>query len=288
MITDVPKGSDFYKLGVEYSMMAQDAILELYESLEGIDEEEEEGNSPSLHLENSPGKLKIALLLLHQGTDCFIKSRICEVSPYLLIQTNDLKSHKKSFEDYYSHDSSKLIEIHNTFTKFNLDDKFKGFHKELRTNRNKISHSLARYLRLETQQVLEDINFVQAIFLKNGFMDERNTYMANLPGLSSLESSPFTFENIVWMEFCILESFIKRSLLRKIYGFKKDGRKYYCPTCYTPDSPYDGKTAVLKDTDKLSCFLCKEENDIIREDCQSHDCSSNVLDGNGYCSLCGY
>lgn len=77
-----------------------------------------------------------------------MKSRIAEVSPYLLIG-RDPKDWPKGvgvravpFSEFRTIDAADLLKVHNTFCQPSLDEGFRVFWEGVRRERNRITHSV--------------------------------------------------------------------------------------------------------------------------------------------------
>lgn len=307
MVEDIPTSKDYFNIGFEYSMIAYANILGMIHLLEDYhyitDEEPDEfeefiDETIKEYWENSKTQLMNAASLLHQGIDFLIKSKICEISPFLLLKNDPdkypkIKSKKKVyFSDFYTQEAVKLIKIYNTFSDTKFSDDFTELYEKSRTRRNKIMHTVDTKLNLESENLLKEAIELIRYFMKSDWVEFRREYIENTPE-HKLGSDSDIIDDIISQEFNTHERILNNTDFTKVYNVSKKRRFYLCPSCthrsYIPNGPYF--TAVLKPNNSsstnLSCATCLQNFEVNREQCLDPECKSNVISIDyGTCSIC--
>jgi hypothetical protein len=117
MITNIPSADDFQESGMGFLNLAWDTISSI--AITWGDAEAQlwktSANDPNTYWMSAQKPLATALVLACQGVEMLLKSKICEVSPFLLI-AGDPRGWpaKKRFWKYFLHQLS-----NNRFTRFN-------------------------------------------------------------------------------------------------------------------------------------------------------------------------
>ena len=92
--------------------------------------------------------LSVALALVQQGTELLLKSRIIEVSPFLIFKgdpslwPSGCDKQEISFSEFKTIDAQDLIRVHDTVVTSRLTEEFKNRYENLRRKRNTIMHTV--------------------------------------------------------------------------------------------------------------------------------------------------
>lgn len=306
MVINIPTADDFYTSGEELLNFAWDAIAKLIRNLNeakyydvNTDEIKEE------YWEGANRTLSTSLTVIQQGVEFFIKGRIAEVSPYLLIAEPIIKIPGFSSESPVSVDFSKfktidandLLKIHNIFSNSILSGVLETRFNDMRERRNAIMHSVSRLNALKVKEVLEYLLYMHREFFPDKTWAERRVHF--------LEQSPdaILFEE----EFAIVATHIEisetiellsKSEVLKYFGIEKSQRSYYCPKCKSDaygDNPFEIQLARLRskkaNENKLYCPVCNLEHLVIRKKCaeiNDGSCPGNVISSEyEICLTCG-
>lgn len=297
MIKNIPSAQDFHDAGVEFSMMAYSTILDLlvvFEEYSHLDDEEMLED----YWDSSKGKLKNAATLLHQGIDFLLKSKICEVSPFLLIDNSPEKIPKKNsnneieYSDFFTHDASKLPKIYDAYCSPKLSDRFRQMYEDSRQRRNKIIHTIDGNLGLEVKKIiLEAVELIQ-YFLSKDWVGFRREFLESSPEYHLHYENDSITQNLIW-EFSVLKKLLPNSLFKNIYGHPKSTRFYRCEHCCHSDYIIEPPpTAYLNpntpESTQLTCLACDDSFEVVRERCSAGSCRSNVISENTReCLVCG-
>ncbi len=292
MISDIPTATEFEEHGVDYLNLAWDGIMkilvDLFESSEGgyaID-----GQHESKVWESAQRTLSTSLLLTHQGCELLLKSRIAEISPFLLISSNirnwpkPTKTNAVSFDEIRTLDAQDLPKMHDLVTKYQLSDDFKTSYNTLRKNRNKVSHTVSKNLRFTAAELLKVILGISHELLANKkWFRLRESHLAS--GVDAALHSNDYDSFVLAREAVILKAELDRPSMLKYFDFDKKRRAYICPVCAYSSSDWDyfedATIALLKPntskSNKVYCFACDGLSPVIRKACNHDDCKGNVL-----------
>lgn len=300
MITEIPLGNDFIATGLSLLDFSWDTVSTLMTQLDdskyfGVDIPE----VSDAFWEASKQRLATALAIAQQGVEFILKSRIADVSPFLLIHgtprdwPKGCNKNNTSFAEFKTIDAQELVRAHDTVADSRLSDDFVRTFNDLRLKRNAIMHTVDRRIKLHVGEVIADILAVyKHLFPAGDLVKTRREFLENSP-LAELHSTDFVESRVIW-EFSLVTELLQPKQMKAFFGFNKRQRRYICPGCYSAseDSQILSRTAVLKPNTAASvnlyCFVCDENISIEREDCPHKGCKGNVLSHEyGICPTCG-
>lgn len=316
MITDIPTSSDFQNAGINLLNLAWDSTVSLLMDriFDGV---EINTNLPvsDNYLKSAQPILASSLSLVQQGIEFFLKGKIAEVSPYLLISgtpSNFPKnSHKQntSFSDFRTIDAQDLIRVHDTVSASRLSDEFCQWYDELRRLRNKLMHTVDKTIAITDKDVLIKIMEGCEYCVKPlAWVTIRNQYLMNSPSEHLLRDFPL--EHIddkektayhlgqLQSEIMTVIEYLEPQHSKRFFGFNKKQHRYICLNCLSireHETFFEFKdieevwlnTAQIDKThpDFVHCIFCDGNYLIKREKCPH--CGKDVLDAhNGLCLSC--
>lgn len=290
MIIDIPTPEEFEITGVSLLNLAWDSVSALYLDLENskMNEWDDNGEVTDEFWQAAQRPLANALSLTQQGIEFLLKARISKISPFLLIDGTSRDwpkgCHERdtSYSDFRTIDAQDLIRVHDTVQNQRLDKSFCQRVEALRRTRNAIMHSLDRRLRHSPSDLWKTILDVSYHLLgPQKWIVFRQKYLEDTP--SSIAHGS---EGLVWQlswECLQLLEMLQPAEAEKFLGVDLKSRWYICHKCGTECSDYDvhPRTTQLRPNNPTSttvyCFVCNEEEQIVRKECVQENCKGNVI-----------
>lgn len=306
MVINIPTAEDFYTSGEELLNFAWDAVAKLIKNLAdaeyyNVDTDEIKDE----YWEGANRTLSTSLTVIQQGVEFFIKGRIAEISPYLLIADPITKIPNSplgspvsvDFSKFKTIDANDLIKIHNIFSNSTLSVILESRFNDMRERRNAIMHSVSRLNGLKVKEVLEYLLFMHREFFPNKTWAERRVHFLEQSPDATLFSEEFA---IVATHIEISETIksLSQSEVLNYFGIEKNQRAYFCPKCKSDtysDNPLEIKLARLcsKEPDEkmLYCPVCNLKHHVDRIKCTENyedSCLGDVISSEyGMCLTCG-
>lgn len=291
MIVSVPTATDFQNHGVDFLNLAWIELVDLHMSFKDIEGMEDRYDLPANLWDTAEREMGTALSLAEQGAEFLLKSKICEISPWLLISRNAPEWPKKSdstdvpFGQFRTIDAQDLIKVHDTFATTRLKAEFRTTFENLRKQRNSIMHTVDKNLRLSAGGILESILLVaESLLGEKKWIETRRSYLRRdrWSQLSKESTSDYTDYQIVTEVDCAL-TMLNKAQLKRFFGFNTRLRTYICPYCsrleFTDD--LECRTATLSPntpgSTSIHCFVCEKFQAVRRTDCPLRDCPGNVM-----------
>lgn len=300
MIIDIPTPNDFKHAGISYLNIAWGIVLDLATDLEiaRVDEWDSTGEVSDEYWGAAQKPLATVTSLLQQGIEFLIKSRVADVSPFLLIDGSPRDWPKKCnkrdtpFSEFKSIDAQELIRAHDTISKYPFTDQFINLYENIRVRRNTIMHTVDPKLRFTSLDIILNILESSEILLgPQQWIKIREAYLEQDP-ISVVHSTDSV--GIRLIDECLnLIDNLKASELKKYFDFHTRQRRYFCYTCQKEDQTgmLAVTTAQLKPNTPSSkyvfCFVCRRTSEVIRTSCSDKSCRGNVIDAiDGTCLTC--
>lgn len=292
MITDIPNACDFEIHGIDYLNLAWGTVMKMLTYLDefcelngDIDKDMEVG-----FWEAAKREIAISLSLSAQGAEFLLKSRICKISPWLLITQDPSDFPKRSdieniaFSKFRIIDAQDLLKVNNTFSNQRLSSEFSDIFESLRRTRNSLMHTVDKNLNLEIVTILETILLISEFLIgPKRWVKLRRDYIER-DRYSNLNCD-FDYYRLA-KEFKLVTDILGAKSLLRHFGINKKQRKYACPNCSfsEPDAPFECFTAQLSpntpDSESIYCFVCENFTQVKRIDCKYDNCKGNVYDSN--------
>ncbi len=317
MIIEIPTKSEFSVTGLSLLGISWDTVANLlrelddYKDYHGVESNSMPAPLPlSLQYDDFPEvsdafweasrqHLATALVIAHQGVELILKSRIMEISPFLLLSgppknwPKGCDNKNTSFAEFHTIEAHDLVRVHDTVVENRLSDGFVQEFNDLRLKRNAIMHTVDRRINLHAKEVIENILSVyKHLFPSGSWVKERRTFLDRSP-LAELYSPDYVEPLIIW-EFSLIANLLGPKQMKAFFDVDMQQRQYICPVCYrnSGDSEIQSRTAILKpntaESENLYCFVCDENISIEREKCPHNGCQGNVLSRDySICTTCG-
>ncbi|MDX7829174.1 hypothetical protein SJR89_19095 [Aeromonas caviae] len=309
MVIDIPSKDDFFNMGDSLLNSAWDnliALLKDYSEYEFVGCED--GFEKVFFLHAKP-KLMSSFTLVQQAVEFYLKGKIAEVSPYILI-SNDSRNWPKAadksdidFSEFRTIDAQDLVKIHNTFSETKLNEPFKEWFNEMRNIRNKIMHSVS------SQDFIRPTNLAEAIltahshffgakqWIRSRFIYHLNSPSNRIEFMTEHEKEGYRYFEI-HEEISIAVKALKPSAVEKFFGFNKKAKAMECNFCeehFENIKFYDhGRwrthlidTLIQSDINKHSyaCIICENTLDVF--DAQCVECRNTKINvESGLCVWC--
>jgi hypothetical protein len=292
MIIEIPDKFDFLQSGLSMLNLAWDAIASLYLDYEYVENEEwdeEDGDVKQEFWKAAQHPISVALALSQQGIELLLKSRIAEISPFLLLSgsprdwPSGCNEKDTSFADFRTIEAHELIRAHDAVVAERLSESFKMQFERLRRLRNVIFHGVAKRSRPAAEDVFKIIlEAVDNLYQPRSWFALRRAYLENTPKFVAYPRDQL--EIMLVSEALSLIKLLSPSEAKRFLGFDKRQRAYICYSCAVNCSDIDlqPKTALLQpntsDSNQVYCFVCNELRSVKREVCGIEGCRGNVLD----------
>lgn len=284
MITNIPSPQEFKNHGIDYLNLAWDGVMSLLVKIyESYDKDFKDD-----YWIAAQRRIATYILLAHQGTEFLLKSKISEVSPFLLISKEPSQWPKNcserdvDFSEFRTVDAQDLIKITNTVSS-KLSCDFIKQYELTRSLRNSIAHTVKKDLKLTAKQVLVYVLESAYEFFSgcNWFELRREWSDREIESVLFYDSE---YSSVLAKEAAIAISELNSSQIEKYFGLTKKGRRYNCPNCvysYKWGVLENAKTAILKPnapkSQMIYCFVCGKTTEVIRHDCGLNGCKGNVI-----------
>lgn len=291
MITEVPTKDDFRHAGIAYLNLAWDTVINLTTILAdaGLEKWDTENSVPDEYWQAAQRPLATAVSLVQQGTEFLLKSKIAEVSPFLLFAGSPMDWPRGcnrtdiAFAEFKTIDAHELIRACDTVTATKLSDAFVERFERLRRYRNTVMHTVDPRLRFTASEIVEAILEVsESLIGSRRWTEIRREFMTNEP--VSVAHSPDHVEPALAQEFLQVIKMLKPAQLRRYFNFDPRQRRYYCQSCQMASADWNLEvmTAQLRPNSPTSttlyCFICRGDVTVIRRSCKGSNCRGNVLD----------
>jgi hypothetical protein len=245
-------------------------------------------------------ELATAITLVQQGTEFFLKSRIAEVSPFLLINGNPKDWPKEgltqdvAFADFRAIDAQDLIRAHDMAVTNRFPLHLKENFEELRRLRNKIIHTVDKRLSIEVERVVNSILEISDWFIgPKLWVQVRREHLQSTPRAIAYILAEDIAVDILAGELMQVVDLLKPVDVKRLLGFDTKPRRYICNECAMNSGEVNAppRLACLKpntpSSTNIHCLVCGKDYKVIRESCNKPPCRGNVIDvENPVCLTC--
>ena len=252
------------------------------------------------YIEAAQSDLQGIYTLIQQSQEIGLKSRICEVSPYLLLKRTDIRpadssSNTWDFTDFPTLDASELVRVHNMFCSLVLSQQFQLQYDEMRRSRNKISH-LGIYRRSIDPHVIIGIlqTHYQELYPGRNWMHDR-LHFATLHRWADYADHHFNERTGLFNELSHLLPGLSDSQFAWLMKHDRKETRYICHSCVADANFEYGSevpTAYRIDDASVHCVICDSVYPMRAGRCARDDCASELLsadpDSDGQCMHCGW
>lgn len=243
-------------------------------------------------------QLSVGVALAQQGTEFLLKSKIAQISPFLLIASDVSKwpnvSKDISYSDFQTVDAQYLLKLHDAVCNPRLPDTFKTEYERLRRLRNSVMHSVDKKRIFTAQNTVFAILLTANTLLGPGawpsirmhYYQERDLFWAEKG------RSPNGLSELAKETLYVVDELLKPAEAERYYGLIRDNRRYLCPGCtdtkYSFDAPLAQLSPNTPESTNVYCVCCCTLYVVFRKDCQNKKCKGNVIDEeNETCLTCG-
>jgi hypothetical protein len=256
------------------------------------------------YLEACQSELQSALISMQLSNELALKARIAEVSPYLLLFSNDRKLSRKpgdiDFGDLRTIEANDLPNAVNCFCTATLSDAFIQDYDEVRSLRNKIVHlgSVDRHFNPDDLLARMVRQFAE-LWPDRLWLVERLKCATQGRYAFFHDGKYASAEGEVYAELEETFARIGKGQFKQLIGFEKSARRYVCPLCISNSEvrkagldPSTCRTAfLLSDRTTVRCSMCANNFKIARTKCTHSKCKGDVTyhanDDAPMCLTCG-
>lgn len=295
MIIDIPSHDDFLRTGLGLLDIAWDTAAGLVMDLANSEYMgPADPEMAAAFWEASRQRLSVSLATAQQAVEFILKSRIAEVSPFLLIGSLPRDWPRKcdqqdtQFADFRTIDAQDLLRVHDAVVPTRLGPEFLAKFEELRKTRNAIIHTVDARISPRAADVVRDILAVyRLLFPAGNWFALRREYLEHSP-LAELYSGEFVDEQLM-LEFERVDSLLGEGVLSASLGMG-DSLRFVCPQCARA---VDGETRDPRcafktgDGESIECILCGGVYSISPGSCD--ECGTGLIaSDHSFCVTCGY
>ena len=279
MLQDVPTANDFSENGVGLLDHAWDIVSNLLvEFEEALQNGHDKNDVTEEYWTAAKRKLSIAITLTQQGAEFLLKSRISEISPFILVDgTKQFKANGDPtvFSDLKTIDAYELVRVSDSLSHLKLSNYFKQCFEKFRNQRNRLQHSIdLRVLPHSTEILNYIIVFYYEFFPGKNWAKMRHESISNYPS-SCLDGWEHTI-NRTCHELTYLIHTLPRKLVFEFFKIDKNQKRYLCPKCYKnayTKYGFEYKLSTLRpkhpSAREVYCPVCDETHKIKRKFCNS-------------------
>ncbi|MCA6437534.1 MAG: hypothetical protein IM600_18340 [Bacteroidetes bacterium] len=289
MITDIPTAEEYENSAIECLVQAYNNIAQVDSSLNNETPRDDIWKYNQI-------VLRTAIVLIHQGLEGLMKSEICYESTLLLIDKKkaDWKtlpdSANESFSEMFTIGGDDLLRTYYAcVSSEDLHPNFLLLFNEIRSKRNKIVHGLGEE-DLTPEYVLKLVlNSFTYLLGKDAFWDAVLDKFYRHPGFNYNDSDVEWVENNQYNRMEYMNMFLGIGELKNHFKIDITARPYFCPACIQmaevstdeglkrPESKWAFLNPNEPTGNKISCIVCQEDFEVLREDCKKDGCKGNVI-----------
>lgn len=301
MIIDVPSADEFRERADGLLHLAMDIAMKLYDDQGDhylVDADQQMRDD---YWRKCQPALANALALVQQAHELHLKSRIAEISPFLLIARDpghwpkDGLKRDVRFAEFLTTGAGELPRLHDMVCETRLDNITTEFLKSVREQRNMFVHQ--GHVGFATSAELFGLVLQTHRWIYPGtpWFAARAAYSEN-DQLSALYSTDHVTAAL-HMEFAAFKNALSPGAFKEHLGIALSIRAYECPHCRREIENADPeRTAYLvpnsSKSNRIACIVCQRETQVVRHKCHDPSCRSTVHshpdEGRGeLCLLCG-
>lgn len=293
MIVDIPLPDDFEYSAKALLNIAWGTTLELYLGIPDDDplmndgEREEYEEFADTYWSAAQKQLSTTVTFIQQGIEFLIKSRISQVSPFLLLDGNAKGWPRKCderdtpFSDFKTIDATDLIRVHNAVCSNRLTDEFRQRYDRLRQIRNVLTHSYNSSLLFSPKEiVLNILDASEQLIGHSRWLSIRREHLAREP-ITAFYSDDHV-DGVLAREGGAVVGLLGNAELKKYFDFDKRKKTYHCPNCMIAgaDMGVTIKTAQFNAASsplQIWCFVCGHQELVERRQCTNPECKGDLM-----------
>ncbi|WP_375549734.1 hypothetical protein ABWI01_04980 [Oceanicaulis alexandrii] len=233
-----------------------------------IEDAGDETSDAILHLIKSKSHFINIINLCFLSCELSIKSKICEVSPYLLLEgpRNHPKSANQplSFGSLRSISASDLKKVCEIFVPDHYSNSGWDFFDKLRKFRNEATHTSMS----ETPKLLDIFEIITDTC--KYFYESKNPFPLRIKLIEESEAileAPDHLRNWAVYEFDRLRNFFGSKYFKENFGIP-DTKLLPCGVCYNSGSDWNDQPGTARiEKDKIYCYACGNHDEYYRRHC---------------------
>jgi hypothetical protein len=213
-------------------------------------------------------KLNNSISLLQQSLEIFLKAKIAEISPFLLIAGEPQSwpsvniSGQIDFSEFKTIDAIHLPRAAKIVSSGTLSDDFFQIYARLRQHRNKIIHLNASSMKAEVGKILTDIlNAHKSLFPGEEWILFRKRYLDSTEEYADKEGiytgDDYT-NNRICSELDAALAEVSPAIAKTIFRYDKKKKSFSCPGCLEQraDTDEEWRFAQIRDDKTIRCAAC--------------------------------
>lgn len=297
MLTNKPEPIVFERQCIRFFIQALDMIIKSPFSEPEAKKFYEEADCKEIeYWKYHQGILQNSIVLLFLAIENYLKLKICEVTPLLLIDDSPRNwrtlTCDKPFEKMYIKQFDDLLVLFVELGFGRVNDQTINKLIELKEKRNKIVHGILQD-DIVPKYIFEiAFDFIYFLWADNTWWQKLIKHLFEEP-LFGLVDSDFESASVVKY----IDNFVKYLGLQKtgkILNVNFEQRLYYCPTCHYAlnhnfsynDEPYSFLVSNKPTLNNLFCPICDMNHKVLRLKCNNPQCKSNVISEEVLCLTC--
>lgn len=278
MIVGVPSHSDLHEtatgwMNLAWSLAIDEAIK--FQEFEFLFDQIREEHGPDAvqkeierHWRARTLKLNNSISLTQQSLEIFLKAKIAEISPFLLIAGEPQSwpsldvSGQIDFSEFRTIDAIHLPRAAKIVSAGSISDDFFQIYARLRQQRNKIVHLNAFSMRAEVGKILTDIlKAHRSLFPDEEWVSFRRQYLDST-GEYADKDGIYTGDdytnNQICSELTAALAEVSPSIARTIFGYDRRKKSLRCPTCLEQRAHTDEEWqfAQIQGDKTIRCAAC--------------------------------
>ncbi|RVT71062.1 hypothetical protein EM858_23610 [Agrobacterium sp. CNPSo 2736] len=302
MITNVPTSVEFIERADSLLHLSYSIVSKLYDNQSSDWASHADDELLRDYWEKCAPSLANALALLQQAHELYLKGKIAEVSPYLLLARDPQQwpkgsiSKDVSFSEFLTVGASELPRLHDMVCSPRLDDETKTFLNSFRERRNMFVHQGHAPTSSAAELFFAVLKTHKWAHPSIHWFDARDSHLSN-DHLSTLFDTDHVMSNLHG-EFSELMKELTPSAFKDVLGFNKKGRWYFCPHCklqmgdFSDSARATAQLGIDKKTPTAKCLVCSKEIQVLRRKCRDPNCKSTVYavastEWDEHCMECG-
>lgn len=270
---NIPTPQEFYDVAIRSLNLTWDILCKLYVELEeyGGSEEfnlsyaeygyDENTNNLEAYWILHRGKLENCIVLLMQAIEFYLKGKLSEESPFLLLSSKEAWGKKTDFLELHTIDAKDLIDKCNAICgDGTIGTEFKGNFESIRTKRNRIIHMGILSTEIDPETILHYCKFFYAAMNRPECWEQnRVNYLEQFPDPYFINANL-----ILHLKSCLAIAMeIKPSTVKKLWEVQKKSNPHiHCPYCIpqlhsdTFDLSIDNLQSVYRVEKGKNTFRC--------------------------------
>lgn len=275
MIKNIPDSKDYYKSSLNYMNISWSMAFDVYKVSKSVLEDEDEASE---YREEQRYHLNTCLMLLSQSIELFLKFRIAEVNPLLMVSLRN-KDINSDFNELQTIDAKELFPLHDQIRADHLGSKLSKTFEEIRVKRNRIMHSVGNDLHEEESILIQIIKLSHMLF-NTPWLNLRVEFLGN-----SYFSDSYVDIYNANEEFSICKENLSVGNFKSYSGYLQKDLVIRCPYCnYHMDYSLEAHNCIRVSPLIYKCIICDEKGKVKRLKCP--DCNTLSLDEGGECLHC--